>query len=287
MVRSMRRMLGLFPRIVAQMSASEPPGRLRRNALSLRAGIKLLSILAVSAVLMPLQAVLMAFTRGPRAFALPRLWHRCLCAIMGLRVEVKGTACMRQRTLFVGNHISHFDIVLLGSVLRTRFIAKDDMLRWPGVPFIAGLQQTVFISRRGRDADTTAAALAEVMRRGNNLLLFAEGTTSSGKTVAPFKSSLFSLFVGDAHATAAAWTVQPFTLLLRSVDGRTVRDDADRDLYAFHGDRDAGAHVQRFLRSRGARLQLVLHAPIMVAAGTDRKTLAATAHAVVASALDS
>jgi lyso-ornithine lipid O-acyltransferase len=268
------------------MSATVRPGRLSRAALWARAFAKLLSMLAVSALLMPLQTLLMAFTRGPRAFALPRLWHRCLCAIMGLRVEVKGTPCMRQRTLFVGNHISHFDIVLLGGVLRTRFIAKDDMLRWPGVPFIAGLQQTVFISRRGRDADTAAAALAEVMRRGNNLLLFAEGTTSSGKTVAPFKSSLFSLFVGDAYAAENAWTVQPFTLLLQSVDGHTIRDDADRDLYAFHGDMDAGMHVQRFLRSRGARLQLVLHAPITVAAGTDRKTLAAMAHAVVASALN-
>ena len=258
---------------------------LRDFALALFAGAKLLAMLAVSAVLMPLQTLLMVFTRGPRAFVLPQLWHRCLCAILGIRVEVVGTPSTEARTLYVGNHISHFDIVALGSALRTCFIAKDEMRHWPGIPFVAGLQQTVFISRRGRDAGSAAAALGEVMRHGNRLLLFAEGTISSGKTVAPFKSSLFSLFVGASEATQPTWTVQPFTLLLLAVDGHALRGDDDRDLYAYYGEMDAGAHVRRFLRSRGARVRLVLHAPIEVTAGTDRKALAAMTQAAVASAL--
>jgi 1-acyl-sn-glycerol-3-phosphate acyltransferase len=268
-------------------SEKDPSGaRPQRDlALALLTGAKLLAILGVSAVLMPLQTLLMVFIRGPGAFVLPQLWHRCLCRILGIHVEVVGTPSAQARTLYVGNHISHFDILALGSALRTCFIAKDDMRRWPGIPFVAGLQQTVFISRRGRDAGSAAAALGEVMRHGNSLLLFAEGTTSSGKTVAPFKSSLFSLFVGDAAAVQAGWTVQPFTLLLQAVNGHALRGDEDRDLYAYYGEMDAGAHVRRFLRSRGARLRLVLHAPITVTAGTDRKTLAAMTHAVVASAL--
>ncbi|HYM85135.1 MAG TPA: lysophospholipid acyltransferase family protein [Pseudoxanthomonas sp.] len=267
------------------MSEVALPSVLRKAMLSIRAYAKLLAVLLTSVLLVPLQALVMAFTRGPPAFVVPRLWHRCLCRILGIEVEVMGTPNPQGRTLYVGNHISHFDILLLGSVLRTRFIAKDDMLRWPGVPFIAGLQQTVFISRRGRDAASAAMALSGVMGHGNNLLLFAEGTTSSGSTVAPFKSSLFSLFTGGSPEAHVAWTVQPFTLVLQAVEGHALRDDGDRDLYAYHGDMDAGAHVQQFLRSRGAQLLLVLHAPISVAAGTDRKTLAALTHAVVASAL--
>ncbi|MEO6103511.1 MAG: lysophospholipid acyltransferase family protein [Pseudoxanthomonas sp.] len=257
---------------------------------SLRAGAKLLMILFVSALLMPLQALVMAVIRGPPAFVVPRLWHRCLCRILGLSIEVVGKRCVQGRTLYVGNHISHFDILLLGSVLHTRFIAKDDMQQWPGVPFIAGLQQTVFISRRSRDASATATAVAEVMRKGDNLLLFAEGTTSDGRTVAPFKSSLFSLFVGDASDAATAWTVQPFTLVLLGIDGHALRvgegGEEDRDVYAYYGNMDAGAHVRRFLRGKGARLRLVLHAPMHVAAGTDRKVLSALTHHIVASALE-
>lgn len=267
------------------MDRSDEPTPLRRLGLSTRAGAKLLMILMVSALLVPLQRVVMAFTRGPRAFVLPRLWHRCLCRIIRMSIEVAGTPSTRRRTLYVGNHISHLDIVLLGSVLPACFIAKDDMQRWPGMPFIAGLQQTVFIGRRSRDAAAAAAALAGVMRHGNNLLMFAEGTTSAGKTVAPFKSSLFSLFVGGVDAPAG-WTVQPFTLVLLGVDGHALRGDVDRDRYAFHGDMDAGAHVWSFLRGKGARLRLILHPPLQVAANTDRKALAVQTHAIVASALE-
>lgn len=267
------------------MVSSSEESTLHRLALSLRAGTKLAMILAASALLMPLQAGVLVFTRGPRAFVLPRLWHRCLRHILGISVEVEGVPCMRGRTLYVGNHVSHFDIVLLGSVLRTRFIAKDDMRSWPGIPFIAGLQQTVFISRRARDAAAASATLSADMGHGNNLLLFAEGTTSAGKDVAPFKSSLFSLFVGGVGQASPAWTVQPFTLVLLGVDGHALDSDADRDRYAFHGDMDAGAHVKSFLRGTGARLRLTLHPPLQVATGTDCKALAALTHDIVASAL--
>jgi 1-acyl-sn-glycerol-3-phosphate acyltransferase len=102
--------------------------------------------------------------------------------------------------------------------------------------------------------------------------------------VAPFKSSLFSLFLGE-QATAQAWTLQPFTLDIQSVDGRALTAGGDRDGYAFHSDMAAGAHVQRFLRMSGAVVRVTFHPPIAIAPGTSRKTLAAQVHAIVASGL--
>jgi 1-acyl-sn-glycerol-3-phosphate acyltransferase len=186
----------------------------------------------------------------------------------------------RGGTLFVGNHVSHFDIVLLGSLLRARFIAKDDMERWPGMRFVGELAQTVYISRRRRDAANVAAAIAAQMRPDHDLVLFAEGTTSSGEQVAPFKSSLFSLFLGEQAAG-----LQPFTLDIRSVDGCALSAAGDRDGYAFHGNMEAGAHVKRFLRMSGAVVRVTFHPPIGIAPGTDRKALAAQVHGVVASGL--
>lgn len=187
-------------------------------------------------------------------------------------------------TLFVGNHVSHFDIVLLGSLLRARFIAKDDMKRWPGMHAIGELAQTVYISRRRRDAAEVAASVAGQMRPDHDLVLFAEGTTSSGERVAPFKSSLFSLFPGTQAANA--WEVQPFTLDVRSVDGRALREGGDRDGYAFYGDMEAGAHVSRFLRLRGTLVRVIFHPPLVLARPVDRKTLAAQVHAIVAGGLE-
>ncbi len=251
---------------------------------SLRAGAKIAVLVLLSAMMMPVQWLILRIATGPAAFFLPRLWHRCLCAAFGIEAEIVGRPRDLARTLYVGNHISHFDILLLGSLLDARFIAKNDMERWPGMRFVGGLGQTLFISRRARDATHVAASIAEQMQSNNNLILFAEGTTSSGEEVAPFKSSLFSLFMGG-EGNGDAWTMQPFTLDIVAVDGRALSSGGARDDYAFYGEMDAGAHVQRFLRLSGARVRVVFHAPISIAPEIDRKTLAAQLHTVVASGL--
>ena len=263
----------------------DPSQPVSHSALaSLRAGSKIALILLASAVLMPPQWLFMRFTRGRASFVLPRLWFVCLRRVMGLRCEIIGTPRDRGGTLFVGNHISHYDIVLLGSILRARFIAKDEMESWPGVRFIGGLGQTVFISRRRQDTASVTAAIAAQMRPDHDLVLFAEGTTSSGEQVALFKSSLLAPFLGAA-AAAQAWQLQPFTLQIVSVDGRTLTNGGDRDIYAFHGGMEAGPHVSRFFRLSGALLRVTFHEPIAIPPGTDRKALAVRVHDIVAAGL--
>lgn len=239
-----------------------------------------------SLVLMPPQWLLMRLHRGRAAFVLPRWWFGCLRRALSIKVIVKGTARDGGGTLFVGNHISHFDIVVLGSLLRARFIAKDDMERWPGMRVIGELAQTLYISRRRSDAASVAASVAAQMRDDHDLVLFAEGTTSSGVRVAPFKSSLFSLFMGERTA-GGAWTLQPFTLDIVSVDGHLISAGGERDGYAFHGEMDAGDHVRHFLRSSGAVVRVTFHAPMAIPADIDRKALALQLHRTVASGLAS
>jgi 1-acyl-sn-glycerol-3-phosphate acyltransferase len=257
----------------------------RSSALaSLRAGTKVLSMLLASVLLMPIQWIAMRFTRGRIAFVLPRLWFGCMRRALRIRVEVVGRPRDSGGTLFVGNHISHFDRGKLGRLLRARFIAKDDMELWPGMRVVGELAQTLYISRRRRDAASVAAPVAAQMRPDHDLVLFAEGTTSSGEQVAPFKSSLFSLFLGE-QAGGQPWTLQPFTLDIQSVDGRSLAAGGDRDGYAFYGDMAAGTHVSRFLRSSGALVRVVFHPPMAIPAGIDRKALAAKLHHIVASEL--
>lgn len=253
---------------------------------SLTVARKCASILLASVVLMPLQWLLMRFTRGRAAFVVPRWWFGCLRRTLGIQVQVLGTPRTGGGTLFVGNHVSHYDIVLLGSLLQARFIAKDEMKRWPGMRFVGQLAQTVYISRRQRDAAAVAAALAAQLRPDHDLVLFPEGTTSSGERVAPFKSSLFALFLGQP-ADAQAWTLQPFTQEIISVDGRALAAGGDRDAYAFHGGMQAGAHVKHFMALAGAVVRVTFHPPIRIDQDLDRKTLALQLHDIVASGLSS
>jgi len=94
---------------------------------------KLCAIVLASLVLMPLQWLFMRVHRGRAAFVLPRWWFGCLRRALAIKLIVQGSPRDGGGTLFVGNHVSHFDIVVLGSLLRARFIAKNDMERWhPG-----------------------------------------------------------------------------------------------------------------------------------------------------------
>lgn len=150
--------------------------------------------------------------------------------------------------------------------------------------FIGKLGQTLFISRRRQDAASVAASVAAELRPHHDLVLFAEGTTSSGEQVMPFKSSLFSMFIHQ-HAAGQRWVFQPFTLDVQSVDGRPLSAGGDRAIYAFHGNMEAGAHVKRFLSLSGAVVRVVFHEPVPITADTDRKVLAAQLHDIVASGL--
>jgi 1-acyl-sn-glycerol-3-phosphate acyltransferase len=124
------------------------------------------------------------------------------------------------------------------------------------------------------------------MRPDHDLVLFAEGTTSSGEQVAPFKSSLLAPFLGP-QAAEQAWQLQPFTIEIVCVDGCALSAGSDRDIYAFHNNMEAGAHVSRFLRLSGALVRITFHPPIAIPPGTDRKALAMQVHDIVASGLSS
>ena len=249
---------------------------------TLFASLKLVALLLVSAPMMPAQALILLFTRGEKSQLLPKFWHRCVCKILALRVQLAGEIHTEQRCAYVGNHVSHFDIFVLGSILRAVFIAKGEMQHWPVAGWIAGLQQTLFISRNPKDASRVLEQLANVMRRGGRMILFPEGTTSSGLTVAPFKSSLFSMLVTNSEYQ---WTVQPFTLELRAVNGKPPHRPTDRDIYAFYGSMPMAQHFWSFLKSRGAQLTVHFHPVIEPKQDLDRKALAALSHKSVASGL--
>ena len=247
---------------------------------------KALIAIAVTVALFPLQLMVRMVSSGPASFVLPQLWHRALCRTLAIDVEQAGAIDTRAGTIYVGNHISHFDIFAVGACVRAAFIAKGEMSAWPGMKWLGAMQQTLFVSRRARDAAKVAATVREAIGRGTRLVLFAEGTTSAGTTVAPFRSSLFEVLADPAPPRVES-RLQPLTLELADADGRPVGSGGERDLYAFYGGTPAGAHVWRFLRSRGARVRITFHAPIDATHTMTRKELAHAAHAAVKSALGS
>lgn len=223
------------------------------------------------AVLVPPQALIMAVHRGRFSYLFPQLWHKGTCALFGLTVIVDGTPVTDRQTLFIANHVSYLDIPVMGSILQASFIAKKEVAGWPVFGFLSKLQQTAFISRSRADAQKEKNALSNMLDEGKSLILFPEGTSTDGRDVAPFKSSLFSMTLDDGRHDLV---VQPFTLRIEQVDQRNPADQTVRDVFAWYGDMTMPPHLRGFTLSKGAVLRLVFHPPVNPRDYEDRKALA-------------
>ena len=230
----------------------------------IRAIRRIASALIWTAIAIPIQALLMLLP-GPAKGSFARFYHKLLCRLIGLRVQVIGTPAAEGPVLFISNHSSWLDILVLGGVLPAAFVAKVEVGTWPVIRTIARLGRTIFVSRsRGSTARETASMRGR-LAAGGNLILFPEGTSSDGARVLPFRSSF--LAIADA-----ARQVQPVTVVYDRLGGLPCCR-RDRPLFAWYGDMDIASHFWRIARRNGARVTVLLHAPFSPDAVPDRKTL--------------
>jgi 1-acyl-sn-glycerol-3-phosphate acyltransferase len=93
--------------------------------------------------------------------------------------------------LLVCNHVSYLDILVIGAVAPAVFVAKSEVASWPVFGWFARACGTIFVQReRRRDVARIADEIRDRLERGFLIVLFPEGTSSSGLEVLPFKSSL-------------------------------------------------------------------------------------------------
>jgi 1-acyl-sn-glycerol-3-phosphate acyltransferase len=177
--------------------------------------------------------------------------------------------------LFVSNHTSYFDIVLLGSILRCSFVAKAEMTSWPLIGWLAKLQRSVFVDRRAANVSEHSNEIRRRLEAGDNIVLFAEGTTSDGNRLLPFKSSLLSV-AENLHTPLA---VQPVSIVATALDGMPL-GRLLRPLYAWYGDMPLTPHTWAAVKSGIITVEIEFHEP-MTSAGMNRKQLTARCEAEI------
>jgi lyso-ornithine lipid O-acyltransferase len=244
-----------------------------------RAVRRIALVLLWTLVAIPIQAVLHQFP-GRAKVGFGRFYHATLCRLIGLRVQVVGTPATQlgggagRPVLFLSNHSSWLDVLVLGGVLDACFVAKGEVATWPLINIVATLGRTVFVTRTrgatGREADSMRAHMAA----GESLIIFPEGTSNDGTRTLPFRSSLLG-------AADAARRVQPVSLVYDRLGGLPACR-RDRPLFAWYGDMDIGSHFWRLARRSGARATVLLHEPFAPTALPNRKALAAEAGRIVA-----
>src|SRR5258708_19447854 len=123
---------------------------------------------------------------------------RCLLRVF--RVETQFTGNIPSRGLLVCNHLSYLDIRALAALAPCVFVAKQEVKHWPVFGWFAKLAGTVFVHREQRaQTGQTVHKIGTALQTGALVVLFPEGTSSDGRTVLPFKSSLLEPVVPQAH----------------------------------------------------------------------------------------
>lgn len=126
---------------------------------------------------------------------------RRVVRVLGLRMRCAGI--VPRSGLLVSNHLSYLDIIVLGAAMPAVFVAKREVKSWPVFGWLASLAGTVFVDRtRARAVTRVNARMSTLLDNGALVVLFPESTTSDGRTVLPFKSSLLES-AQNRHAVTA------------------------------------------------------------------------------------
>ena len=256
-------MLSLPEQLSLGTGHAAPWRRLRAVA---RAGVFVL----VTVLLLALFMVAGLLGRIPRA-VVRRLWCRFCLWLIGLEVRYRGEPMRACATLFLANHVSYLDIVLIGAQTDATFIAKAEVAAWPLFGTIGRASRTFFIRRRWRDALIQRNTLASRLRSGESFILFAEGTSTNGLDVLPLKTSLLS--VAEPWLIDRPIAVQPVALAYRSLANGTPITAANCSRYAWFGEAELVPHLWSMLQDDGCVVEVIFGEPVMSWAVTSRKCL--------------
>lgn len=202
-------------------------------------------------------------------------YYRVLCKLVGIKVRLAGAPTHERAVLYICNHVSWADILVIGSITPVAFVAKREVRAWPLVGITAKVQRTVFVDRnRPRQSIEAVTDICKRLGTGTSVVLFAEGTSSDGNRVLPFRSALLGAVSQlAARDMSGDVVVQPVSISYTGLHGMAM-GRRHRPLVAWYGDLDFLPHV-RALIARGAVDAVVSYGdPISVNGAVDRKALA-------------
>jgi 1-acyl-sn-glycerol-3-phosphate acyltransferase len=241
---------------------------------TIRAGLALFLMVISGLLLAPVQYFAVR-TGLISQTVIPRLWHALVTRALGFHVTVHGKMTRQRPLMLASNHVSWSDIPILSSIASVCFIAKSELARWPIFGTLGRLQRTIFVEReRKRTAGEQASELAERLVAGDAMVLFAEGSTSDGNLIMPFKSTLFGAAEMAVRSGAAAKVfVQPVAITYMRVHGMPM-SRLHRPLAAWIGDMDLVPHLAGVLREGAIDIDIRFGEPRAFDAASDRKAVA-------------
>ncbi|MDP9137949.1 MAG: 1-acyl-sn-glycerol-3-phosphate acyltransferase [Pseudomonadota bacterium] len=224
--------------------------------IRVRPYVTLVLFVAASVAVIPPQWI---FTKVWPAAArrLPHYYFRAVAQLLRMRVRVAGEPLKHRPCLYVANHGSWLDIVVLSAIAPMCFVAKKEVASWPFFGTLASIGRTLYIDRNRRhDVGRSHTALKARLHGGEIVTLFAEGKPSDGNRVLPFRSAL--LGAADVEVEGVPVAVQPVTIAYTGMYGIPI-GRGFRPLFAWYGNMTLFAHLMGVGAAGPPDVEVVFH----------------------------
>jgi len=223
--------------------------------------------------------------RKPQSIASTMIskWLGIIVRLFNVRINVHGTP-LAEKTLFVANHISWLDTIILGHLLPIHFLSKNEIKAIPIIGWMATRAGTLYIKRGCRiSASESSSEITAVLKQQHNSLIFAEGTTTDGN-IKKFHSRLMQSAI-DADAM-----VQPVAIfyprkIQKSQNAQTHNIEINSAVL-FIGDMSIGESFDLIARAPGIDVEVHFLEPIH-SKGKTRDEIAQHAYDEVVAAIKS
>lgn len=159
-------------------------------------------------------------------------------------------------TLFLANHVSYLDVLILASQFPSVFITSVEVKRSPILGLLARLSGAYFVERRNRTTlKKDISEIRELLSSGVHVILFPEGTTSDGSSVLPFKPSLLEAVVNSDIE------VRPLCLNYRYCNGESVSAE-HREVLFYYGQMNLWKQLSHLLGVSEVLAELIVLPPL-------------------------
>lgn len=174
-----------------------------------------------------------------------------------------------QNGLFVGNHLSYVDVLVISSVKPSCFVTSVEIRDAPVLGTVCKRAGCLFVERRTRkNLLNEVGELAEGLKNGVNAAIFPEATSSNGEQILRFRRPLYKAAI-DAQVP-----VIPFCLNYHTIDGQPT-NRVTRDWVFYYGEINFLPHLWSLAQSNGIDVDVVFLKPHSTEGHSDPTELAA------------
>jgi 1-acyl-sn-glycerol-3-phosphate acyltransferase len=179
--------------------------------------------------------------------------------------------------LILSNHLSYIDILVIASIMPSVFVSSMEVKANAFLGFLTGCGGSLFIERRKKaHLKREIKMLSDTLNEGFNVVVFPEGTSSSGETVLPFKKSLMeTAFISNCD-------VLPVCLRYWSEDDKLLNPSTNP--VHWFGDMTFLPHFFNLLKQTDINVTMQVMEPLSIGQYESRIDLAEDAYNAISTA---